>query len=98
MLGLDYDQEVSEDMLGFLVVYYEADKSNDLVTVTFNQFLSESSNGHMPNFLVPPEIQIHSIPGKIHHKFQFKCITGKRPENFQETIGVIRSHRGSLTL
>ena len=50
VLGLDHDREVSEVMLGFLVVYYEADKSKSSVTVTFDQFLSERINGQLANF------------------------------------------------
>ena len=37
-------------MLGFLVVYYEAEKSKNMVTVAFDQFLSESIHEQFINF------------------------------------------------
>lgn len=50
VLGLDHDREVYEVMLGFLMVYYEADNAKSLVTVAFDQFLSDRINGQFANF------------------------------------------------
>lgn len=50
VLGLDHDKEVSKIMLSFLVVYYEAEKSKNMVIVAFDQFLSESIHEQFINF------------------------------------------------
>ena len=50
VLGLDHDREVSEMMLGFLMIYHEAEKSQGSITIAFDQFISESMHGQFVNF------------------------------------------------
>ncbi len=84
MLGLDYDQEVSEVMLGFLVVFYEVDKLNDSVTVALDQFLSESINGYMANFQFLQKFRYAAYLVKIIIDFNLDVLQAKDPKTFRK--------------
>ena len=83
VLGLDYDQEISEVMLGFLVVYFEADKSEDSVTIAFDQFLSESINCQMVNFKLLQKFRYAAYLVKFIIDFNLNILMAKDLETFR---------------
>jgi len=84
-LGFDHDREVSEAMLGFLMVYYEADNSKGSVIVAFDQFLSDSINGQFVNFQFLQKFRYLAYLVKFITNFNLAELQGKDPRAFVDS-------------
>ena len=82
VLGLDHDQEVLEMMLGFLMIYHEAEKSQGSITVAFDQLFSESMHGQFVNFQYISKFRYQTYLLKFLVEFNLSELQGKDPEMF----------------
>jgi len=71
-------------MLGFLMVYYEANSSKGSVTVAFDQFLNDSINGQFTNFQFLQKFRYQAYLVKFIIDFNLAELQGMDPQAFAD--------------